>query len=198
MGPLHQLFHALPETQHQSTAFKMTVPNVLVAGLGSAHGDDQAGWLAIDYLQQMLLQAPATQSRVVARKLSTPLDLLPVLDQHPHVLIIDAAQVLPTENPQASLRIEIPAPWTPERLASCLAHHPRPRLDTHGIGLSHVLQLAQLQLKSSVPQVTLFCIPASDFAPFAHPSPATIELARITATQILMELHMRCRPASNA
>jgi hydrogenase maturation protease len=166
----------------------MTVPNVLVAGLGSAHGDDQAGWLAIDHLQQMLLQAPATHRHVMARKFSTPLDLLAVFPEHQHVLIVDAVQVPPVENLPGSLRIELPAPWTRQSLASCLAHHPRPRLDTHGIGIDQVLQLAQLQSPSSLPLVTLFGIPACDFAAFAPPSAETTERARIAAAQILTEL----------
>lgn len=175
----------------------MTAPNVLVAGLGSAHGDDQAGWLVIDHLQSLLSQTAATQCHVIARKFSTPLDLLPVFHEHQHVLIVDAVQVPPVENPQGSLRIELPSPWTRHSLASCFAHHPRPRLDTHGIGLDQVLQLAQLKLPSSPPQVTLFGIPASDFAAFAPASAATSDLAHMAATQILTELHMLGRAASN-
>jgi len=166
----------------------MTVPYVLVAGLGSAHGDDQAGWLAVDHLQALLHQTPATQDHVVARKLSTPLDLLPLFHEHQHVLIVDAVQIPPLENLRGSLRIELPAPWTSQRLASCLAHQPRPRLDTHGIGLDQVLQLAQLQSPASLPLVTLFGIPASEFAAFAPPSVETTEMARSAAAQILTEL----------
>ncbi len=171
----------------------MTDPNVLVAGLGSAHGDDQAGWITIDHLQTLLPGRPVLLNRVVARRLSTPLDLLPLFPDHMHILIVDAVQVSPSENSQSCERIELPFPWTAQSLADSFTQSRSPRLDTHGLGLSQVLQLGQLQLQTSPPQVTLFGIPSCNFAAFAPVSPATLEHARTTAAQILAELEVLCR-----
>lgn len=170
----------------------MTDALMLVAGLGSTHGDDQAGWITIDHLQTLLPGRPVLLNRVVARRLSTPLDLLPLFPDHTHILIVDAVQVLPSENPQSCQRIELPFPWTAQSLADSFTQSRSPRLDTHGLGLSQVLQLAQ-QLQTSPPQVTLFGVPSGNFAAFAPVSPATLKHARTTAAQILAELEVLCR-----
>ena len=171
----------------------MTDPNVLVAGLGSAHGDDQAGWITIDHLQTLLHGSPALLSRVAARSLGTPLDLLPLVPRYTHILIVDAVQISPSENSPICHRIELPSPWTAQSLTDCFIQSRCPRLDTHGLGLSQVLQLCQLQLQTSPPHVTLFGVPASSFDAFAPASPATREHARTTATQILTDLEVLCR-----
>jgi len=61
-------------------------PRVLIAGIGSPFGDDQAGWLVVDQLKQMLdanLAADDTPetshpdiARLLVRKARVPLDLL--------------------------------------------------------------------------------------------------------------------------
>ncbi|MFM7055897.1 MAG: hypothetical protein ACKO2P_03135 [Planctomycetota bacterium] len=171
----------------------MTVAQVLVAGLGSSHGDDQAGWITVDHLQTLLSSRTALQPHVAARRLSTPFDLLTLFPDYQHILIVDAVQATASERSQVALRTPLPAPWTAQTLAEHFTHSRRPRLDTHGPGLSEVLQLATLQSQASRPQVTVFGIPASDFAAFTVPSPAVLERARTTALQILSELKILCQ-----
>ena len=170
----------------------MTTATVLVAGLGSTHGDDQAGWLVVDHLNVLFSQNRDSGIRVDARRISSPIDLLALLPEYPRVLICDAVQCSPEADSTAGFRIELPRPWTAQSLADCFSPATSPRTGTHGIGLFEVLQIAQLQLRSQIPRVTLFGIPASDFSAFSCPSQATIEGARSVAEQMLQELVVPC------
>jgi len=172
----------------------MTTATALVAGLGSAHGDDQAGWLAVDHLNVLLSAGLSSGIRVDARRISSPIDLLTLLPEYPRVLICDALQCSPAAASQDCLCVELPQPWTAQSLADCFSPATSPRTGTHGIGLFEVLQIAQfqLQLSSHLPRVKLFGIPASDFSAFACPSPATINSARRLAEQMLLELVVPC------
>lgn len=60
----------------------MTWP--LIVGLGSHHGDDQAGWLVLDRLRER--GYPATR----LARLQHPADLLDVIDAESSVMICDA------------------------------------------------------------------------------------------------------------
>ena len=57
----------------------------LIVGLGSPHGDDQLGWVAIDLLRPRL---PAGTS---AHKVRGGLELIECLDGHDAAVVIDAA-----------------------------------------------------------------------------------------------------------
>lgn len=170
----------------------MTTATLLVAGLGSTHGDDQAGWLVVDHLNVLLSQTRDSGIGADARRISSPVDLLTLLPEYPRVLICDAVQCSPEAASTACFRIELPQPWTAQCLADCFSPATSPRTGTHGIGLFEVLQIAQLQLRSQIPRVTLFGIPASNFSAFACASHATIEGARSVAEQILQELVVPC------
>jgi hypothetical protein len=175
----------------------MTTTAALVAGLGSAHGDDQAGWLAVDHLNVLLSEGSGSRIRVDARRISSPIDLLTLLPEYPRVLICDAVQCSPAAASPDCLRIELPQPWTAQSLADCFTPATSPRTGTHGIGLFDVLQIAQFQLplSSRTPRVTLYAIPASDFSALALPSPATIEFAHRAADHMLRELAVSCDAA---
>ena len=173
----------------------MTSAAVLVAGLGSPHGDDQAGWLAVHHLHSLLRNHPWTANQVVARQLGSPLDLLPAFSEYQHVLICDAVRIEPAENSPACLRIDLPTPWNAQNLAAHCHECPSSRIDSHGLGLIEVLQLAELQLLHHRPQTTLFAIPATSFAPFTPTAPDVCLRAQITARHIQNELEILSRRA---
>jgi len=58
----------------------------LIVGIGSDHGDDQAGWLVVDAL------APHVAPRSTARKAKAPLDLLDWLEGVRWLAICDACR----------------------------------------------------------------------------------------------------------
>ncbi|MFV2065944.1 MAG: hypothetical protein ACC645_03120 [Pirellulales bacterium] len=57
-----------------------------IIGLGSPHGDDQAGWLAVDRLAQI----DELDAQPIALRITT--DLLDYLDGCQHLILIDACQ----------------------------------------------------------------------------------------------------------
>ena len=67
----------------------MTSDRTLIVGLGSPHGDDQAGWLVADALSGRRLQ-PA----VAVRKAMSPADVLDWVDGLERLIICDACRGL--------------------------------------------------------------------------------------------------------
>ena len=65
-----------------------TRDEILIVGVGSAHGDDQAGWLVADELTQQI----PDDSFISVRKASVPLDLLDWLGNIKVLHLIDAIQ----------------------------------------------------------------------------------------------------------
>ena len=55
-------------------------PGRLIVGIGSAHGEDQVGWLVAEEVRRLLFQVPA-DPRVDVRIAKSPLDLLNWLDE---------------------------------------------------------------------------------------------------------------------
>src|SRR5262249_29959088 len=87
---VHQLRHALLEAEgggpmNDGDEAANQAPPRLVIGLGSPHGDDQLGWVAVDRLRALL---PAATPVV---KATGGLALLETLAGQEEVLIIDAA-----------------------------------------------------------------------------------------------------------
>ena len=64
---MYQLFDSFSQREDRSS---MTRRPTLVVGVGSHHGDDQAGWLVAD-----LLAASASED-VAVRKAKTPAEIL--------------------------------------------------------------------------------------------------------------------------
>ena len=61
---------------------------ILIAGLGSAHGDDQAGWLVAENLASQCQEYPD----ITVRRASIPLDLLDWLEGVDVLYICDACE----------------------------------------------------------------------------------------------------------
>jgi hydrogenase maturation protease len=66
-----------------------TPEKILIVGIGSAHGDDQAGWLVADELARQI----PDRGFISVRKASVPLDLLDWLENVNVLHLIDAYDV---------------------------------------------------------------------------------------------------------
>jgi hydrogenase maturation protease len=108
----------------------------MVAGIGSPHGQDLAGWLVIDSLEKDLQGYPS--SIMLCVKLQTPMDLLDRVplgsdtgcNEEPIWILIDACVGI---DPGAVHR------WTwPE-----IPNEPATRSSTHALGLIDTIRLAE-------------------------------------------------------
>ena len=117
LRPLYQLRHPFSEAEGRP------VMSVII-GLGSPHGDDQLGWIAIDRLRPLL---PAG---VVGHKTEAPIDVLDYFSGHDRGVIIDAT----APNGHAGSHRSFLWPC-PELLTGSA-------WSTHGVGLVEVLRLA--------------------------------------------------------
>jgi hydrogenase maturation protease len=120
----------------------------LIVGLGSPHGDDQLGWVAIDRLRPLLPDA------ISARKVRDGFELLEVLEGHDSAVIIDAAA--PTGRPGSIRSFKWPSP----ELVHCIP------LSSHGLGLVEAIQLAET-LGRLPDHVKIYTIEAQDTSPGA-------------------------------
>ncbi len=85
LRPLHLLRHPFPSAQRRAR-----VSGVLILGIGSPAGDDQAGWLVVDALSELGLDA---REGVVLAKLDRPgANLVAKFESAEHVVLIDAMQ----------------------------------------------------------------------------------------------------------
>lgn len=137
--------------RHEGTEPGSPAPGIV--GLGSPHGDDQLGWIAVDYLRLCL---PAGVSAV---KAASGVELLEFLVGQEDIIIVDAAA--PASRP-GSIRFFV---WPSADLA---AHLP---WSTHGLGLVEALQLAQT-LGRTPGQVVIATVEAQNTAPGSPLSPA--------------------------
>lgn len=119
-----------------------TIPRTLVAGIGSPHGDDQAGWQVIRELRDSHL-ATDVEFRITR----SPADLLDWLEDRHNVIIIDACQGL--GQPGEWRRLD----WPASELATCLT------AGTHDFSLPAALTLAT-QLNRLPSQVEIWMIEA--------------------------------------
>ncbi len=145
-----------------------TAARVLVVGVGSPHGDDQLGWLAVQKFQQHRDGASPTDchcENVCVERLQTPADLLDVLAGHcglDRLVVCDVleAPLLPGES--AGPRIHCWRWPTGEivRLRSAVSH---------ALSLPEVLQMAAV-LGQLPPEVWLVALEGCRFDPMAAPS----------------------------
>jgi hydrogenase maturation protease len=135
----------------------------LFVGVGSPHGDDQAGWIIADQLRSHV----DSVSDVVVRLAGVPTDLLDWLDGVDHLHLCDACQ---TGVPPGTLR-RWEWPIT-ENARSSDKNGPRPigsfgalrSSGSHDWGLGQTLQLAE-RLRRLPPRVTLWGIEGRHFGP---------------------------------
>jgi len=120
----------------------------VIVGLGSPHGDDQLGWVAVDRL------LPRLPAGITADKVNGGLELLECLGGHDWAVVIDAAA--PASQPGTIRSFAWPSP----ELAQCAPW------STHGLGLVQALQLAETL--GRLPQrVTVYTVEAVNTSPGA-------------------------------
>jgi hydrogenase maturation protease len=121
-------------------------PAPAIVGLGSPHGDDQVGWIAVDRLR---LRLPGD---VHAVKAASGVELLGFLAGQDDIIILDAAA--PASRP-GTIRSFV---WPCADLAA------RGPWSTHGLGLVEALRLAQT-LGRIPGQVVIATVEAQSTAP---------------------------------
>ncbi len=97
----------------------------LVAGIGSPHGDDQAGWLVLDRLREN------ENIQFDVRKLSAPIELLDLIEARQCLICLDAVEG--SEPPGTTKRYLWPFEVT---WMKC-------NRSTHGMDLVSVLKIAE-------------------------------------------------------
>jgi hydrogenase maturation protease len=120
--------------------------NVTVAGFGSPHGDDQAGWQVVASLQRRT-DLPA---RLV--KITEGTQLIDELVGCRRLIVVDACRGGPQIG--AITRFE----WPDPRIRQYHNH------STHGVGLCNALQLAE-RLGRMPPNVEIFGIEIGSYRP---------------------------------
>ena len=120
--------------------------DVTVIGIGSPHGDDQAGWAVIDRLREL----PARRLRV--RKVQNPIEMIDDLRASSRVYVVDSATGLdlPVE------RLVVADPQVRRRITT-----ERHRL-THDFGVKDALDLAE-SLGRPTDQIVLWLIRGERF-----------------------------------
>ena len=149
------------------------VCSTIVIGVGSSHGDDQFGWAVVDELGSMDV-AGAT-----LRKINNPVDLIPELETHKQVIVVDASIGLPRSAP--FLRLS----YNDAKDHKLVREIPSP--STHAIGLYLMLRMAE-SLGKRTDHLTLWIGRGESFEKLAVMSSATAIASHDCATAIAKEL----------
>lgn len=142
----------------------------LVIGIGSSHGDDQAGWLMIEHLQT--LGYPQAQSRMAKH----PADVLDDMSSTTPLWICDACS---TNEPAGTIHHWI---WPTDRLADLQT------AGTHDLSLPQVLELSQ-KLAQCPDGVEIWGISGKDWSPASRPGIEVQSAARDVASAIWNRCH---------
>ena len=145
----------------------------LIVGLGSPHGDDQLGWVAIDRLM------PRVPRGIVALKARGGVELLEYLEGHDRAIVIDAS--VPAGQPGLIRSYAWPCP----DLARCAP------ATTHGLSLIEALLLAETLCR--LPRfVTIHTIEARDTSPVGTLSADVSRQLGVLVESMLAELAVPC------
>ncbi|MGE3315189.1 MAG: hydrogenase maturation protease [Planctomycetaceae bacterium] len=140
--------------------------SVLIAGIGSAHGDDQIGWIVARSIQERR----GTMANV--RILCSPLEILHRTESYSRLILIDG--FLGHGN-VGSLRRWV---WPTEQIVSTQ------RGGTHSISVPDVLRMGS-QLRLLPRDITIWGIEGRSFDPGDPVSPRLIDAAPQIAEHIL-------------
>ena len=144
------------------------MPGTTLFGLGSAHGDDQVGWLIVDAIAA---EAETLTAPVTVRHLKSPIDLVHDLEGCDRVVICDACR---TESPLGTLhRWE----WPTSEIAATRA------AGSHDFSLPDTFNLAA-QLGRLPQAVVVWGIDGVNFSGGAEMSPELRNLIPQLARQI--------------
>ena len=129
--------------------------NVVVAGFGSSHGDDQAGWRVAAMLKRRI-DLPVRV--VVVHDATQLLDLLPGCER---LIVVDACRTGGDVGSVTRLC------WPDQRIAQQCNH------STHGVSVAEALQLAA-QFERLPPVVEIYGIEIARAAPGSGVSPTVL------------------------
>ena len=124
------------------------VARPLVVGIGSPHGDDQAGWLLIERLSSKV------SSQVRLRTASVPHNLIDWSDDCDALYIIDAC-----DDSETVMRIEL----SDEHSTAKIDHLTRCQ-SSHQFGIGKTIELG-LVLGKVPPRLVVWAIPGKNFGP---------------------------------
>ena len=148
--------------------------DVVVAGFGSPHGDDQAGWQVVD----LLARRPDLRARLA--KITEGTQLIDDLDGCRRLIVVDACRGGPQIG--AITRLE----WPDPRVRQYHNH------STHGVGLCNALELAE-RLGRMPPNVEVFGIEIGSYQPLeeisAEVAQAARELGEIVSAELCETVH---------
>jgi hydrogenase maturation protease len=176
------LFHALFESENRP---QLSCSRTLVVGIGSPHGDDQAGWLVAERLAddpgigtESVLKGTKASGHcptVIVRKATSPGELLVWLDGLDRLVICDACRGLG--------RVGAVREWTwPVHEFADAAWS-----GTHDLPLPAVLELAQ-RLRRLPPRVTIWSVEGASNDALAAVSPEVAAALPSLVDQIKNEL----------
>jgi hydrogenase maturation protease len=140
---------------------------LLVAGLGSPHGDDQLGWVVIDRLR------PRLPAGVSTSKVLGGLELLECLEGQDEVIVVDASA--PAGRPGTIRSFD----WPCRDLAEGTL------LSTHGLGLITAVQMAEA-LGWLPHRVCIIAVEARQISPAAPLSGAVAQQIDVV-TEVVLE-----------
>jgi hydrogenase maturation protease len=145
---------------------------VLVIGVGSPHGDDRAGWEAIDRLKTQL------PSDVSLRKAASPLDILDWLEVDVETHLVDASAAISSKTRWEKFE------WPFAALSFIKTLCPA---SSHGIELDQALRLA-LELDRLPNRIAVWGIHASSSAAVGSLSEETAQAVEACVEALLKEL----------
>lgn len=140
----------------------------MVVGLGSPHGDDQAGWQVIDLLAAQIADV------CELRKAKVPHELIDWLGDLAELHVVDACVSDPQRSTFSRFQMVVTDRGLPLLTDPRGATASLPRLrsgNSHQIDFGAVMQLAK-QLDRLPPEVTVWTIPGRTFSPDKPVSPA--------------------------
>lgn len=143
----------------------------LVLGIGSDHGDDQAGWLVTETL------AGKGFSDVQFKQLRSPFDLIDSLDDVSRVHLVDAAAVIG----KSVMQLNFDCRDDRLRMETLSSKH------THDFGVYQALQLAET-IGRRTDHVSLWLVAGSQFGPLMPVSASTQESIRECARMLGRQL----------
>ena len=161
-----------------------TPETILIVGIGSAHGDDQAGWLVADKLERRIPNG----SFISVRKAGVPLDLLDWLENVNVLHLIDAYDVDGCLENLRRFR------WLNGQMICHSNNSPEDSVpnqqtarSSHGFSVPDVLRLAEKT--GLLPErIVIWAIPGSHFQPGARMSEQCLNNICKAATEIVAEL----------
>jgi hydrogenase maturation protease len=160
---------ALNTARYMDPSSEFNHRDIVIAGFGSPHGDDQAGWQVVDLL------AGRAAVRASAVKINVGTQLLDALDGCSKLFVVDACRG--SQQIGAITRLE----WPDPRIRQFHNH------STHGVGLCNALELAD-KLKLLPQCVEIFGIETGSHLPMDDVSPevkqAVTKLEQIIVDEI--------------